>query len=148
MHEYKLSRRSALSSVFVECMTFKKLCNERTISNMKYIENKCWSGLIVNSCLEAVAIASTKLDVIGVNLQVIEVKKLEFHILLKIYVVKQPKTFCRKVRSTRATADICWLLLSWIRNPQNWFEKAHKFVFHVAILKNAKWKSWVVLPKL
>ena len=34
----------------------------------------------VNSSLEAVAIALTKLDVLGVKVQVIEVKKLEFYI--------------------------------------------------------------------
>ena len=41
------------------------------------------SGLVVNSNLEAVAIALTKLDVLGVKLQVIEVKKLKFQLYFK-----------------------------------------------------------------
>ena len=37
------------------------------------------SGLVVNSDLEAMAIALTKLDVLGVKLQVNEVKEVNFH---------------------------------------------------------------------
>ena len=37
------------------------------------------SGLVVNSNLEAVAIALTKLDVLGVKLQVNEVEEVNFH---------------------------------------------------------------------
>ena len=65
------------------------------------------SDLIVNSSLEAVAIALTKQDVLGVKLQVIEVEKLEFHILLNIFLLKEPKTFYTKVHLTGATADSC-----------------------------------------
>ena len=40
---------------------------------------------IVNRCLEAMATILTKWDVLGVKLQVIEVKKLEFYIYFKKY---------------------------------------------------------------
>ena len=39
--------------------------------------------LVVNSNSEAVAIALTKLDVVGVKLHVIEVKNLEFQLYFK-----------------------------------------------------------------
>ena len=45
------------------------------------IDLKHESGLLANS--EAVAIALTKLDVVGVKIQVIEVKKLEFQLYFK-----------------------------------------------------------------
>ena len=54
--------------------------NKQTTSSLKHE-----SVLTVNSDLEAVAIALTKLDVVGVKLQVIEVKKLEFDIYFKKY---------------------------------------------------------------
>ena len=41
---------------------------------------RTWNSLIVNSSLEAVATTLTKLEVLGVNLQVIQVKELEFDI--------------------------------------------------------------------
>ena len=43
------------------------------------------SGLVVNKSLEAVASTLSKLEVLGVNLQVIEVKKLKFYIYCKKY---------------------------------------------------------------
>ena len=43
------------------------------------------TGLIVNSSLEAVASTLPKLEVLGVNLQVIEVKELKFYIYLNKY---------------------------------------------------------------
>ena len=57
----------------------KKLCyvtNERTPSSKKW----CESDLIVNSCLEAMATESTKVNILGAKLQVIEVKELKFDI--------------------------------------------------------------------
>ena len=39
-----------------------------------------YTGLIVNTGLEAVALASTKLDVLGVKLYIGEVEKLKFYI--------------------------------------------------------------------
>ena len=42
-----------------------------------------WSGLIVNSSLEAVASTLPKLEVLGVDLQVIEVKEFEFDIFFQ-----------------------------------------------------------------
>ena len=62
------------------------------------------SGLVVNSDLEAVAIALTKLDVLGVKLQVNEVKKVNFHVYFKKYFLKYLKAFCKNVLST---ADSC-----------------------------------------
>ena len=47
------------------------------------------SGLVVNSNMEAVAIVWTKLDMLGVKLYVIEVKKLEFYIKLKKHLTKE-----------------------------------------------------------
>ena len=47
------------------------------------------SGLTVNSNLEAMAIVLTKLDMLGVKVQVIEVKKLEFYIKLKKHLTKE-----------------------------------------------------------
>ena len=59
------------------------------------------SGLIVNSVLEAMATTLTKLKVIGVKLQVIEVKNLEFYIDFKKYSIKQSKQFQKFKYSTR-----------------------------------------------
>ena len=51
------------------------------------------SVLTVNSDSEAVAIALTKLDVVGVKLQVIEVTKLEFCIHFKKNLMKSQSSF-------------------------------------------------------
>ena len=67
--QIKLSRSSALASDFQKSTT-----NERP---------RKWSDLVVNSCLEVMDIASTKLNILGVKLQVNEVKKLDFHVNLK-----------------------------------------------------------------
>ena len=48
---------------------------------------------IVNRCLEAMATILTKLEVLGVNLQVIEVKELEFDIDFKKYSYKKSNNF-------------------------------------------------------
>ena len=65
--------------------------NERTTSSLKHE-----SVLTVNSNLEAVAIALTKLDVVGVKLQVIEVTKLEFCIHFKKNLMKSKSFFEQK----------------------------------------------------
>ena len=87
--------------------------------------------LQVNSCLEAVAIALTKLDVLGVKLQVIEVEKLEFYILSKIYLWKEPKTFYKKLHLTGATADSCL-------SARHWAVFGGKFKLHIKELLRGK----------
>ena len=49
--------------------------------------------LEVNSSLEATATILTELDVLGVKLQVFEVKKPEFFIYFKKYVLQRQKSF-------------------------------------------------------
>ena len=53
--------------------------NEAIERPQKYI------GLIVNSCLEVVDIATTKLNMLDVKLQVKNAEKLEFHVNIKKY---------------------------------------------------------------
>ena len=62
-----------------------------------------YSSLVVNSGLEAVALASTKLDVLGVKLYVSEVKKLKFYILLR----EKSKVSLNKSIINSTTADSC-----------------------------------------
>ena len=50
---------------------------------------------IVNHCLEAVATTSTKLNVLGVYLQVIEVGKANFHIRFTKYLLKSQNPFLK-----------------------------------------------------
>ena len=50
----------------------------------------------VNRCLEAMATTLTELDVLGIKLYVIEVKKLEFHIHFKKYSLKMSNSFEQK----------------------------------------------------
>ena len=50
---------------------------------MNNLEPQTWSDLIVNSCLEVIAVALTKLEVLGVKVQVNEVEKLDFHVHVK-----------------------------------------------------------------
>ena len=45
-----------------------------------------------------------KRDLVGVDLQVNEVKKVNFHVYFKKYLLKHLKTFCKNVLST---ADSC-----------------------------------------
>ena len=55
------------------------------------------SCLIVNSSLEVVASSSPKLEVLGVNLQVIEVKELKFDIYFQGIFMKESNSFSTKL---------------------------------------------------
>ena len=80
-----------------------------------------WSGLIVNSSLEAVAIAVTKSEVLGVNLQVIKVKELKFDIHFKKNSLKRSNSFeqncdksvnnsCSALSPCRVSLEMGWFL--------------------------------------
>ena len=64
-----------------------------------------WSGLIVNSCLEAMAIALTKLKVLGVKLYVNGVEKVNFKVNIKKYSLKSQIHFETNCCLQATTAD-------------------------------------------
>ena len=65
-------------------------------------------GLDVNSCLNQKALTLMKRDLVGVNLQVNEVKKVNFHVYFKKYLLKHLKTFCKNVLSTADSCPSAW----------------------------------------
>ena len=74
--------------LYINLLTNKRVHNKRGFSNLSHsvCETKQTNDLkseieaTVNRCLEAMTTILTKVEVVGVNLQVIEVKKLEFDI--------------------------------------------------------------------
>ena len=65
-----------------------------------------WSDLLVNSSLEAMASTLPKLVVLGVNLEVIEAKELEFDIYFNKYSLKGSNHFEQICNNSCSTADL------------------------------------------
>ena len=80
--------------LYTHLLTNKMVRNKRDIvRNEANNDLKSEIEAIVNRCLEVMAIILPKLDMVGVKLQVIEVKKLEFYIDFKKYSMEQSNNF-------------------------------------------------------
>ena len=88
---------SVFDWLFTDLVTNQRIRYKRDWNDCATNERpRTWNSLIVYSSLEAVATALTKLNVLGVKLQVIEVKKLEFDIHFTKYSWKYQIDFHQK----------------------------------------------------